>query len=64
VRFGSEGEGKGGDAGLSSRASVTRKARGGCGFSSLMKQKKRGKITLSFTSPEKENYFLYIYDVI
>jgi len=29
-----------------------------------MKQKKKGKITLSFTSPEKENYFLYIYDVI
>ena len=25
--------------------------RGGCGFSSLMKQKKKGKITLSFASP-------------
>jgi hypothetical protein len=23
-----------------------------------------GKITLSFASPEKENYFFYIYDVI
>jgi hypothetical protein len=34
------------------------RARGGCGFSSLMKQK-RGKITLSFTSPEKD--FLYIF---
>jgi hypothetical protein len=29
-----------------------------------MKQKKKGKITLSFTSPEKEKYFFYIYDVI
>jgi hypothetical protein len=29
-----------------------------------MKQKKKGKITLSFASPEKENYFFYIYDVI
>jgi hypothetical protein len=28
-----------------------------------MKQKKKGKITLSFTSPEKEVFF-YIYDVI
>jgi hypothetical protein len=33
------------------------------GFSSLMKQKKRGKIALSFASPEKE-FFIYIYDVI
>ena len=33
-------------------------------FSSLVKQKNKRKITLSFTSPEKENYFSYIYDVI
>jgi hypothetical protein len=33
------------------------------GFSSLMKQKKKGKIALSFASPEKE-FFIYIYDVI
>jgi hypothetical protein len=31
--------------------------------STLMKFKKRGKITLSFTSPEKD-FFIYIYDVI
>jgi hypothetical protein len=37
--------------------------RGECGFSSLMKYKKKGKITLSFTSPGKK-IFLYIYDVI
>jgi hypothetical protein len=29
-----------------------------------MKQKKKGKIALSFTSPEKENYLPIIYDVI
>jgi hypothetical protein len=28
----------------------------------LMKSKKKGKITLSFTSPQKE-FFIYIYDV-
>ena len=28
-------------------------------FSSLMKLKKKRKITLSFTSPEKEFFFLY-----
>jgi hypothetical protein len=39
------------------------KVRGECGFSSLMKQKKKLKFTLSFASPEKE-FFLYIYDVI
>jgi hypothetical protein len=33
------------------------RAREGCGFSSLMKKKIGGKITLSFTSPEKEKYF-------
>jgi hypothetical protein len=38
--------------------------RGVYGFSSLMKQKKKLKITLSFASPEEENYFFYIYDVI
>jgi hypothetical protein len=34
------------------------------GFSSLVKQIKKGKIALSFASPEKENYFFYIYAVI
>jgi hypothetical protein len=33
-------------------------------FSSLMKQNKKGKIALSFASPEKENYYIYIYAVI
>ena len=37
-----EGEGKRGVKGLSSRAEVREKVRGG--FSSLMKQKKKGKI--------------------
>jgi hypothetical protein len=36
------------------------RARGGCGFSSLMKEKKKGKIMLSFTSPEKDFVFLYL----
>jgi hypothetical protein len=40
------------------------RARGEYRFSSLVKQKKKRKITLSFTSPEKEKYFFYIYDVI
>ena len=30
----------------------------------LMKQKKGGKIALSFASPEKEKYYYFIYDVI
>jgi len=30
----------------------------------LMKQKKRGKIALSFASPEKGKYYYFIYDVI
>ena len=31
----------------------------------LMKQKKKGgEIALSFASPEKEKYFLFIYEVI
>ena len=34
------------------------------GFSSLVKQIKKGKIALSFASPEKENYYIYIYAVI
>ena len=34
------------------------------GFSSLVKQKRGGKIALSFASPEKEKYFLFIYEVI
>ena len=34
--------------------------RGGCGFNSLMKQKKKAKIALSFASPEKE-FFFYIW---
>ena len=38
--------------------------RGEYRFSSLMKQKKRGEIALSFTSPEKENCLFIIYDVI
>ena len=33
-------------------------------FSSLVKQNKKLKIALSFASPEKEKYFVYIYDVI
>ena len=39
-----------------------RRERGG--FSSPMKQKVKGKIALSFASPEKEKYFLIIYEVI
>jgi hypothetical protein len=34
------------------------------GFSSLVKQNKKGKIALSFASPGKENYYIYIYAVI
>jgi hypothetical protein len=37
------------------------KVRGEYRLSSLMKQKKRGKIALSFTSPEKENYLFIIF---
>ena len=33
---------------------------GGHRFSSLVKQKEKGKIALSFASPEKEN-FIYIF---
>jgi len=29
-----------------------------------VKQKRGGKIALSFASPEKEKYFLFIYEVI
>jgi len=29
-----------------------------------MKKKKKAKIALSFASPEKEKYFLFIYEVI
>ena len=47
---------------MSSRARVGEKVRGGCGFRSLMKQKK-GKFALSFASPEKESIF-FIYEVI
>jgi len=39
------------------------RVRGEYRFSSLVKQKKKRKITLSFTSPEKD-FFFYIYDVI
>ena len=53
---------KGGSKGFEFARGIREKVRGGCGFGSLMKQKKRGKITLSFTSPEKEIF--YIYDVI
>jgi hypothetical protein len=34
---------------------VRERVRKECGFSSLVKQKKKGKIALSFASPEKEN---------
>jgi hypothetical protein len=34
------------------------------GFSSIMNKKKKAKIALSFASPEKEKYFLFIYEVI
>ena len=37
--------------------------RGEYRFSSFVKQKKKRKITLSFTSPGKD-FFFYIYDVI
>ena len=40
------------------------RVRGEYRFSSLMKQNKKTKICLSFASPEKENYYFYIYDVI
>jgi hypothetical protein len=39
---------------------VEEEAKGGVKGPLLMKQKKRGKITLSFTSPEKEFVFLYL----
>ena len=38
--------------------------RGVYGFSSLMKQNKKGKLALSFASPEKEIFFFNICDVI
>jgi hypothetical protein len=34
--------------------------RGEYRFSSLLKKKKKGKIALSFASPEKEIFFLYL----
>jgi hypothetical protein len=37
---------------------------GGAGLALLLSKIKKLKITLSFASPEKENYFFYIYDVI
>ena len=39
------------------------KVRGEYRFSSLVKRKKKRKITLSFTSPEKDFFFIF-YDVI
>jgi len=45
---------QGGSIGFEFARGMSDKARGQYRFSSLMKQKKRGKITLSFTSPEKE----------
>jgi hypothetical protein len=51
---------KGGVKGLSSRAELRDKVRGEYRFSSLMKQKKKAKIALSFASPEKELFFLYL----
>jgi hypothetical protein len=40
------------------------RVRGEYRFSSYEAKKKGGKIALSFASPEKENYYFYIYDVI
>jgi hypothetical protein len=38
--------------------------RGAIGLWSLWSKKEKGKITLSFASPEKEKIYIYIYDVI
>ncbi len=40
------------------------RARGGCGFSTLVKQSPKGKSYAVFCFAGKENYFFYIYDVI
>jgi hypothetical protein len=40
------------------------RVRGVYRFSSLMKQNKKGKNCAVFASPEKENYYIYIYAVI
>jgi hypothetical protein len=45
---------------LSSRAEGREKVRGEYGFSSLVKQNEKGKIALSFASPEKELFFIYL----
>jgi len=54
---------KGGVKGLSSRGWVKGKTRGGCGFSSLMKPKKKGKVCLVIYIA---GFFLFIfcYEVI
>jgi hypothetical protein len=46
------GRGQGGSKGFEFARGMREKVRGGYGFSSLMKQKKRGKFTSSFTSPD------------
>ena len=56
-----EGEGKGGVKGWSSRAEVREKVRGEYRFISLMKQKKKGNFTSSFTSPD---FFLIFFSVM
>ena len=43
--------------GLEFARGMKEKVRGEYGFSSLMKQKKKLKITLSFASPGKQNYY-------
>jgi predicted RNA binding protein YcfA (HicA-like mRNA interferase family) len=53
------GRGQEGVKVLSSRGWVRGKTRGEYRFMKLMKLKKKGKITLSFTSPEKHYFFVY-----
>jgi len=56
-----EGWIEGGSKGFEFARRMREKVRGEYRLSSLMKQKKRGKIALSFTSPEKENYLFIIF---
>ena len=59
------GGGMGGGMGFEFARRMREKVRGEYRFSSLIKQKKKGgEIALSFASPEKEKYFLFIYEVI
>ena len=56
-----EGEGKGGVKGLSSRAEVREKVRGEYRFSSLMKQKIKGKNCAVFCFAGKRKiFFIYL----